>query len=64
MGSGGAAALKGGKYTYKLRISQFLVLPTQQRLGVGSTLLEQMYKFYLADKRCTEITVEDPSDDF
>jgi hypothetical protein len=23
-----------------------------------------MYKYYLADKRCTEITVEDPSDDF
>ena len=23
-----------------------------------------MYNYYLADKRCTEITVEDPSDDF
>ncbi|TNV83269.1 hypothetical protein FGO68_gene11080 [Halteria grandinella] len=55
---------KAGKYTYKLRISQFIVLPTCQRLGIGSTLLELMYNFYLNDKRCTEITVEDPSDDF
>jgi histone acetyltransferase 1 len=40
------------------------VLPTYQRLGIGSTLLENMYQYYLADKKCTEITVEDPSDDF
>lgn len=52
------------KYTYKLRISQFIVLPTYQRLGIGSTLLESQYNYYLADKKCTEITVEDPSDDF
>lgn len=55
---------KLGRYTYKLRISQFIVLPTCQRLGIGSTLLELMYNFYLQDKKCTEITVEDPSDDF
>ena len=52
------------KYTYKLRISQFIVLPSYQRLGIGSTLLENLYNFYLTDKKCTEITVEDPSDDF
>lgn len=40
------------------------MLPPYQRLGIGSTLLEQMYTYYLADKKCTEITVEDPSDDF
>ncbi|CDW89701.1 mannose-1-phosphate guanylyltransferase [Stylonychia lemnae] len=56
--------LSATKYTYKLRISQFLVLPSYQRLGIGSVLLEQMYNFYLADKKCTEITVEDPSHDF
>lgn len=33
-------------------------------MGIGSTLLELMYSHYLADKKCTEITVEDPSDDF
>lgn len=55
---------RGGKQSYKLRISQFIVLPVCQRLGIGSTLLEHMYLFYLKDKRCTEITVEDPSDDF
>ena len=58
------SAIKGSKYTYKLRISQFIVLPVCQRLGIGSTLLENMYQYYLKDKRCTEITVEDPSDDF
>eukprot|EP00347_Sterkiella_histriomuscorum_P014339 403361250 len=56
--------LSATKYTYKLRISQFLVLPPYQRLGVGSVLLEQMYNFYLVDKKCVEITVEDPSHDF
>lgn len=40
------------------------MLPVYQRLGIGSTLLEHMYQFYLKDKWCTEITVEDPSDDF
>lgn len=40
------------------------MLPTCQRLGIGSTLLEHMYNYYLEDKKCTEITVEDPSDDF
>ena len=39
-------------------------MPTYQRLGIGSTLLENLYNFYLADKKCTEITVEDPSNDF
>jgi histone acetyltransferase 1 len=33
-------------------------------VGIGSTLLENMYQYYLIDKKCTEITVEDPSDDF
>lgn len=62
--SGKSTVSKAGKYTYKLRISQFIVLPTYQRLGIGSTLLENMYQYYLNDKKCTEITVEDPSDDF
>lgn len=57
----GSNALKN---SYKLRISQFIVLPPYQRLGIGSTLLEQMYSYYLQDKKCTEITVEDPSEDF
>lgn len=56
--------IANNKFTYKLRISQFLVLPPYQRLGIGSTLLEEIYKHYLADKKCTEITVEDPSVDF
>ena len=47
-----------------MRISQFIVLPPYQRLGIGSTLLEKMYQYYLDDKLCIEITVEDPSDDF
>ena len=55
---------KNQKSNYKLRISQFIVLPPYQRLGIGSTLLEKMYSHYLDDKHCIEITVEDPSDDF
>ena len=59
-----APAGKFAKSNYKLRISQFIVLPPYQRLGIGSTLLENMYTYYLHDKMCIEITVEDPSDDF
>jgi hypothetical protein len=33
-------------------------------MGIGNTLLESMYIHYLADKKCIEITVEDPSDEF
>ena len=49
---------------YKLRISQCIVLPTFQRLGIGSTLLEHIYEHYMLDKKCIEISVEDPSADF
>mmetsp|Transcript_3192 Transcript_3192/g.3095 ORF Transcript_3192/g.3095 Transcript_3192/m.3095 type:complete len:87 (-) Transcript_3192:623-883(-) len=39
-------------------------MPPYQRLGIGSVLLESMYNYYLKDKKCIEITVEDPSVDF
>lgn len=53
-----------GKQTYNSRVSQFLILPNFQRMGYGSKLLEMIYAHYLADPRCVEMTVEDPSDDF
>jgi len=46
------------------RISQMLVLPPYQRRGLGSQLLETVYKNYLGDEKVTDITVEDPSDNF
>jgi histone acetyltransferase 1 len=45
-------------------ISQVLVLPPYQRLGIGSELLRIMYACYLNDRKCTLITVEDPATDF
>jgi len=46
------------------RISQMLVLPPYQRQGLGSQLLETVYRNYLNDDKVIDITVEDPSDNF
>ncbi|CAG7819872.1 unnamed protein product [Allacma fusca] len=46
------------------RVSQMLILPPFQRQGLGVNLLSTVYKYYRADARVKEITVEDPSDDF
>lgn len=46
------------------RISQMLVLPPFQRQGLGSQLLETVYRNYLKDDKVIDITVEDPSDNF
>jgi len=46
------------------RISQMLILPPHQRQGLGSQLLETVYKNYRGDSTVIDITVEDPSDNF
>lgn len=46
------------------RISQMLVLPPFQRLGIGTKFLSVVYQQFQADERVRDITVEDPSDDF
>ncbi|KAI9552811.1 hypothetical protein GHT06_020691 [Daphnia sinensis] len=46
------------------RISQFLVLPPFQRLGLGAELLNVIYRSFLKDSNILDITVEDPSDEF
>ncbi|XP_037820269.1 histone acetyltransferase type B catalytic subunit [Lucilia sericata] len=46
------------------RISQMLVLPPFQKLGIGTKFLETIYNFYQNQKNVIDITVEDPSDDF
>jgi len=45
-------------------ISQVLVLPPYQGMGIGSTLLNLLYQHYLGDRKCQLITVEDPALDF
>ena len=49
---------------HRARISQFLILPPHQALGLGSTLFQTMTKTFLSDSACYEITVEDPSEAF
>ena len=49
---------------HRARISQFLILPPHQSLGLGSTLLRIMTRTFLSDPACYEITVEDPSEAF
>ena len=46
------------------RISQMLVLPSFQRMGVGTKTLNIITEFYLSRSDIVDITVEDPSDDF
>lgn len=43
------------------RISQILVLPPFQRLGLASKIIETIYKFYASRKDVRDITVEEPS---
>ncbi|MCQ2820360.1 MAG: histone acetyltransferase type B catalytic subunit [archaeon] len=49
---------------YITMLSQFLVIPTFQRQGLGKFLLRTMYDILIEDKCCTEITTEDPCIEF
>ena len=45
-------------------ISQVLVLPPYQQYGIGSALVEKIYKHYLSTTKCKLMVVEDPAEDF
>lgn len=49
---------------HRPRISQFLILPPFQRMGIGTELMNQMYKHFQADEKVCDITVEDAGEDF
>jgi GNAT superfamily N-acetyltransferase len=52
-------------YKYFTMLSQFLILPPYQRKGLGTFLLENIYKYlFNEDKNCLEIMTEDPSIEF
>jgi len=46
------------------RISQVLVLPPFQRMGIGSRLIQTFYNICYPKSEVLDITVEDPSDNF
>ncbi|KAK7086526.1 histone acetyltransferase 1 [Halocaridina rubra] len=46
------------------RISQMLVLPPFQRMGLGAEMLESIYMHYKSNNKVLDITVEDPADNF
>ncbi|XP_001359056.3 histone acetyltransferase type B catalytic subunit [Drosophila pseudoobscura] len=46
------------------RISQMMILPPFQKLGLATQLVETIYKYYQSQKNVVDITVEDPSEDF
>ena len=52
-------------YKYFTMLSQFLVIPPYQRKGIGTFLLENVYRYlFNEDKGCLEITTEDPAIEF
>ena len=59
------AGSKKNNFTSRVLLSQFIVLPPYQGLGLGSTLLRAVYDYYInQDKQCIEFSVEEPSDEF
>lgn len=48
----------------RARLSQILILPPFQRLGIGTKMIETIYNQFKGNEKVIEITVEDPSDDF
>lgn len=46
------------------RISQMLILPPFQGMGIGAQVIEAIYNKFKNDPKVVDITVEDPSDDF
>lgn len=46
------------------RISQFLILPAYQKQGFGKSLVEGIYRHFIDDKNCHEISVEKPTKAF
>ena len=52
-------------YKYFTMLSQFFIMPPYQRKGLGTFLLENIYKYlFNEDKQCLEIMTEDPSIEF
>lgn len=49
---------------YRGRISQFIIFPPYQGKGHGSHLYESVFSHWLKDTSVTEITVEDPNENF
>lgn len=49
---------------HRPRISQFLILPPFQRMGIGTRLLEQIYSHLQSNDKVCDITVEDAGEDF
>lgn len=46
------------------KISQFIVLPTDQGNGLGAEFYLRLYKYWLKDERLIEIVIEDPNESF
>jgi len=46
------------------RISQMLILPPFQKLGIGTKMVQIIYNRFRCDEKVTDITVEDQSDEF
>ncbi|KAI7862154.1 acyl-CoA N-acyltransferase [Spinellus fusiger] len=48
----------------RMRISQFLIMPTYQKQGHGSKLYQTLYTLLTSFSQVKELTVEDPNEEF
>ncbi|KAJ5113738.1 hypothetical protein N7456_002272 [Penicillium angulare] len=58
------AEIKISELPGRLRIAQFLVLPSHHRSGHGTHLYTTIHAFCIADPTIVELTVEDPNEQF
>lgn len=62
--TGSASFDKDNNDKFRARISQFIIFPPYQGKGHGSHLYEAICSSWLKDDSVTEITVEDPNENF
>lgn len=60
----GSANFDSGKEETRKKISQFIILPTDQGQQLGGELYDRLYKTWLQDEKIKEVVIEDPNESF
>lgn len=60
----GCAKFDKGEEEVRMKISQFIILPNYQGLGLGGSLYNILYNHWRKEDRVVEIVIEDPNEQF